>query len=557
MGLMNKSSGRSTPGVPTTIKESIEYQDRQRTNQQLSNVSDVFINPDGIATVKAGHEQLFKIGSDNAGGFSEGAFKVKPGRKTPLDSSLEGSGFGKVTGVAATNLQKEAPKPRSGTEIPIEGEAPGAAPSGELIYSGGRGYSDKQMMSGRVAISGLGAAGAGLRLNDFPASEIEGLDPDLLKKVLDLLRSAENKEKLKDYIGMVEDAQKAIDELSRQENPPPLMLAKAFYQKGWGLILQADTMQGLSNEERMAKYAEAEKALLESVRLNPKDPKAWEALSWAQLKLGKYEEAIASASQALALDPNMAKAYFIRAQAIKMLSQLNQARMLDDLKKCAALDPARCAKELKEAEEGMKFAPSAKTAGWLWTFLKALLGGAALLGVYGIFVGLTRLVKKIKARIAYARMSPEERRKLDLASAFSAESSNGRAQTTGELLAGKYSFSHVLSRSGPVELWAAKDKTSGQAVRIKKAFFEGPQDAMAKAIFLKEAKTLAGLRGDRSRASVRAGAPQRPAFELPDIGGRRGPLAGLRIELRAGAGGQWGRGLHPGARPGRARAQGL
>ena len=70
-----------------------------------------------------------------------------------------------------------------------------------------------------------------------------------------------------------------------------MLKAEAYYQIGWGLILQAETMQGLSNEERMAKYAAAEKALLRSVWLNPKNPKAWEALSLAQLELGKYATA--------------------------------------------------------------------------------------------------------------------------------------------------------------------------------------------------------------------------------------------------------------------------
>ncbi len=84
----------------------------------------------------------------------------------------------------------------------------------------------------------------------------------------------------------------------------------------------------------------------------------------------------------------------------------------------------------------------------------------------------------------YAMSSSEE----------SSESAHGSAQGAGDLLGGKYAFSHVLSRSGPVELWAAKDNMSGHGIRIKKAFFEGPQDAMAKALFLKEARTLASLR---------------------------------------------------------------
>ncbi|MEK9146414.1 MAG: tetratricopeptide repeat protein, partial [Elusimicrobiota bacterium] len=358
-----------------------------------------------------------------------------------------------------------------------------------------RGFSDKQMMSGRVAISGRGA-GRGLMRDDFPPGELEGVDPNSLKKMIDLINSAENKEKLKDWVGMEDEAKKALEEALKTKAPDdaPKLFSKIYLLFATALIKQADETPGLSQEERMTKYAEAEKYLLEAVRLDPVNAKAWEALSWAQLKQGKYEEAIASASKALALDPNNAKAYYIRAQAIKMLGQLNKARMFDDLKKCAALESAECAKELKEAEEGMRFAPSSGKKGWLGSFLTALMGGAGLLGLYGAFLGLVRLVKKIQARIVLARMSPEERRKHELASAFSSESAHGSAQGAGDLLGGKYAFSHVLSRSGPVELWAAKDSMSGQGIRIKKAFFEGPQDAMAKALFLKEARTLAALR---------------------------------------------------------------
>ena len=368
---------------------------------------------------------------------------------------------------------------------------------------------DKQMMSGRVAISGLGAAGAGFRIDDFSRGEVEGIGPESLNKILDFMRSAENKEKLKDWAGMEEDAKKALEEALKTKNPDdaPKLFSKIYLLYATALIKQSDETPGLSKEERMAKYAEAEKYLLEAVRLDPANAKAWETLSWAQLKQGKYEEAIASASKALALDPNSATAYYIRSQALKMLTQMNKQLMLSDLKKCAALESAECAKELKEAEEGMRFAPSLRLEGWLGTLLKVLLGGAAILALWGLFVGLGRLVKKIKARIALARMSPEERRKQELASAFSAERSNGgsqdgassahpsagRFQTDKGPLAGKYDLSHVVSRSGPVELWGGKDRTTGQAVLIKKAFFEA-RDAAAKALCLKEARTLAGLR---------------------------------------------------------------
>ena len=42
--------------------------------------------------------------------FDEGRFNVDPGRKKGPDSALLQAGFGAVTGVVATNMQKEAPE---------------------------------------------------------------------------------------------------------------------------------------------------------------------------------------------------------------------------------------------------------------------------------------------------------------------------------------------------------------------------------------------------------------------------------------------------------------
>ena len=223
-------------------------------------------------------------------------FKVEPGRKNnPIPPGEGMGGFTMVQGVTAKNIQKgesAASRPPSSKEIPIEAEATASASGGELIYSGGRGLSDRQMMSGRVAISGLGA-GRGLRLSDFPASETKGIDPESLRKILDLMRSAENKEKLKDCVGMEDEAKKALEEALKTKTPDdaPKLFSKIYLLFATALIKQADETPGLSREERMAKYAEAEKYLLEAVRLDPVNAKAWEALSWAQLKQGKYEEA--------------------------------------------------------------------------------------------------------------------------------------------------------------------------------------------------------------------------------------------------------------------------
>lgn len=459
--------------------------------------------------------------------FEEGRFNIDPGRKKgPSGESM--GGFTMVRGVAATDMRGGKPpagRVPAGPEIPVEGGAPGmpSASAGTGIY---KGAGDMIMDPRRAPASFRPAAGAGL--DDFPANETEGIPPDAIKKIQNYIGAAENCEKIKDWKCMEEQAQNGMAEAEKYTtaDESPKLFSTLYLSRATALIKQADETPGLTREERMAKYAEAEKCLLEAVRLDPGNAKAWEALSWAQYKQGKYEEAVASASKAIALDPNMDHAYWIRAQAIKELSQINKALMLDDLKKCAAINPARCAQELKEAEEGLRFEPSPMLDGWLGTLLKALLGGAAILALWGIFAGLVRLARKIKARIAYARLSPEERRKQELASAFSAESPNGRSQNIGGgplpedarmrhslaeglgqtssgyppagrsqgLLAEKYELSQVLSKSGPVELWAAKDRASGQAVRIKKAFFEDPRDAAAKALFLKEARTLAGLR---------------------------------------------------------------
>ncbi len=193
-------------------------------------------------------------------GDGDGMFKVEPGRKNnPIPPGEGMGGFTMVQGVTAKNIQKgesAASRPPSSKEIPIEAEATASASGGELIYSGGRGLSDRQMMSGRVAISGLGA-GRGLRLSDFPASETKGIDPESLRKILDLMRSAENKEKLKDWVGMEDEAKKALEEALKTKTPDdaPKLFSKIYLLFATALIKQSDETPGLSREERMAKYA--------------------------------------------------------------------------------------------------------------------------------------------------------------------------------------------------------------------------------------------------------------------------------------------------------------
>ncbi|MEK7281962.1 MAG: hypothetical protein AAB037_06415, partial [Chloroflexota bacterium] len=126
-----------------------------------------------------------KRGEGKPGG--EGEFRVDPGRKEKKDEAeivaMQQAGFDmSIRGVAAKPVNDRSPGPPPGAARsgPSE-EGPSSAPAGELIYSGGRAMTDKQMMSGRVALSGLGA-GRGLMLDDFPPGEIEGLEPDSLKK---------------------------------------------------------------------------------------------------------------------------------------------------------------------------------------------------------------------------------------------------------------------------------------------------------------------------------------------------------------------------------------
>ncbi len=116
-------------------------------------------------------------------------------------------------------------------------------------------------------------------------------------------------------------------------------LAAAFDTKDFAFVLQtaeavlakvpdhleATAMKG----EALAKLlraAEAEPLLVTAVAKLPQRAESWTSLAYCQQERGALEEALASATQALALDPQLIEARYNRARALMALKRFPEAR---------------------------------------------------------------------------------------------------------------------------------------------------------------------------------------------------------------------------------------
>lgn len=88
----------------------------------------------------------------------------------------------------------------------------------------------------------------------------------------------------------------------------------------------------------LGRFAEAEKAFDEAIRLDPKlYPSLWVNRALAKNGMGRFAEAIADASEAIRLDPSFAYAYATRARARAGLGDVQEA--LADYAEALRLDP--------------------------------------------------------------------------------------------------------------------------------------------------------------------------------------------------------------------------
>lgn len=263
---------------------------------------------------------------------------------------------------------------------------------------------------------------------------------------------------------------------------------------------------------RLRRWAEAEEAAWESIRVGGESVEAYQELGWAQLHQGKHKDALAALNRAVFLDPNNADSYAMRALIHEAMG--NREKMIADLEAAARLDP-KYLEHLRRARNGEKlFDPNAKDT---WKLLEGLEGpvsggsrslalGLAIM-LFGVFAGLAGLFRKRIAKFL-ARLGGEARigspgAVLDIppseAEALavgkpSAFSEPAKPEAEGDVIAGKYVLRRKLGSSPRGQLWKAKDSTLGRKVVVRKI------DAAAGDLFKmrdacrKEAQSLAELR---------------------------------------------------------------
>jgi tetratricopeptide (TPR) repeat protein len=231
---------------------------------------------------------------------------------------------------------------------------------------------------------------------------------------------------------------------------------------------------------RLRRHEEAEKAALESTRLDPDDPKGYIALAWARIHLKKNEEALEAINQALAIDPKDAKALVLRALIYERLGMRD--KMLEDLRQAADLDPA-FQEHLRRALAGERlFDPDDSDSYLLLEPLSRRrkpravpigVGLAALGLVAGGFVSILRRRRRT------AEAAPLDAAALEAQKRF----------------AEKYRMTRRVGQTERSELWDAQDTTLGRDVQVRLLSFEagGPGDKQ-RARALRDIHLLADVR---------------------------------------------------------------
>jgi tetratricopeptide (TPR) repeat protein len=261
--------------------------------------------------------------------------------------------------------------------------------------------------------------------------------------------------------------------------------------KAWGLKAAA--------LNQMRRFGEAELAAKKAVEYDRGNAQAYRDLTWAQLHNGKAEDAEASATRMIFLDPENPEGYLLRAFAYEMKG--DRARMLADLERAAALDP-RYANHLAHARAGTRlFDPSSpdtdgllgalapppppRSKGLLWV-------GGLLLGVAAL-ASLSRSLPSLLDRLKEARRVGPSVQAEPRTTAAAAVRPVPKAPEEG-LLAEKYRLSRVAGRGGMGQVWEAVDVTLERVVAIKEMSPELASDPALRGLYLKEARTIATLR---------------------------------------------------------------
>ena len=266
-----------------------------------------------------------------------------------------------------------------------------------------------------------------------------------------LLRSASTKISLKDYLGAIDDADRALT--ADPDN------ASAYY-----LRAAANNLLG--------RYAIAADDATRALVLDPTDVRAHDTRAWAFNSLGRFRDAIAESNHALELDPKNAYAYWNLGYAREQTGDLSG--MMDALKTAADLSPQfqpafhdAAQRHGLEADPTQERAAAAAQTQRQRSFAVVLV--SSLIGGLLIALGFLHL---------FGEDAPEKK---------------GPAKPPLPDLGGAYALGPEIGVGGMGLVYEAFDKALQRPVAVKVLRPEMLRDPGARERFLEEARTVAGL----------------------------------------------------------------